>query len=272
MTEHEQSRQELLFPPPVEAPKGRRLLVLSCSDRKSPAIRAIPAFERYDGPAFRVLRRFRDNAPVRGVSPPALLVISAKHGLVNGDTPIRNYDERLTDATRRQLRCLVLQQLAELPLEYDYVLVSTSRAYEAVIEGIEEHFPASTSVIRTRGPRGKQLAQLRNWLEAKPIGLHVPEHRFPRQGVARLKGIERSLTTAEVMQFAHEWLEEDRRSSVRSPWRFLDRYVLVGGERVAPKWLVGRIFELPVASFETPDARRVLEQLGIRVYALSDST
>src|SRR5205823_375479 len=124
--------------------------------------------------------------------------------------------------------------------------------------------------IKTRGPRGKQLAQLRNWLEGKPIGLHVPEHRFPRRGISRLKGIERSLSSDQLLQFAHEWLEEDRRSTERSPWRFLDRYVLIDGERVAPKWLVGRLFDLPVTSFETPDARRVLEQLGVPVHAVRD--
>ena len=48
---------------------------------KSPAVRPVPAIERYDGPAFRVLRRFRENARITGERAPALLVISAKHGL-----------------------------------------------------------------------------------------------------------------------------------------------------------------------------------------------
>jgi hypothetical protein len=112
------------------------------------------------------------------------------------------------------------------------------------------------------------LAQLRNWLEGKPLGVHVPEHRFPRRGIARLKGVQRMLTAEQVLDQARHWLEQDRASSRRSPWHFQDRFVLVDGERVAPKWLVSRLFDLPVTSFETPDARRVLEQLGIPVHSL----
>ncbi len=263
-------QQSLL--PTGDAPTApRRLLILSCSARKFPAVRPIPAIERYDGPAFRIFRRFAEVARLNGNRRPNLLVISAKHGLVDEEDKLPNYDQRLTTGDVPILKSRVMSKLARLPRDYEQVLISTSAIYEGVTAGIEDCFPPGTSVARTSGPRGKQLAQLRNWLEGKPLGLYLPQHHFPRRGIARLQGVERSLTTEQVLVLARRWLEEDRHSATRPPGRFIDRYVLIDGERVAPKWLVGRIFDLPVSAFETPDARRVLEQLGITVHKIAES-
>jgi hypothetical protein len=45
-------------------------------------------------------------------------------------------------------------------------------------------------------------------------------------------------------------------------------YVEVGMVRVSPKWIVSQLTGLPVGSFHTSDARRVLQQLGISVHAV----
>lgn len=47
--------------------------------------------------------------------------------------------------------------------------------------------------------------------------------------------------------------------------RFRDWYVLVDGQRVAPKWLVSAISGLPTTMFDASNARRVLLALGIDV-------
>jgi hypothetical protein len=199
-------------------------------------------------------------------------VISAKHGLIDSEQLLADYDERLVPAAADRIRSEALVRLSQIDLDYDQVLISTSRAYEVVTAGVERCFPEPTTVMRTRGPRGKQLAQLRNWLEGKPLGLDLPERHFPQRGIARLKGIERTLQPDQLLELAREWLAEDRTSKTRSPWKFTDRYVLIDGERVAPKWLVGRLFELPVKKFETPAATRVLEQLGLPVHSLQRAT
>jgi hypothetical protein len=60
----------------------RRLLILACSQRKNPARGKLPAIDRYDGPAFRVLRKYsRDSA----ANLPTVLILSAKHGLIAAD-------------------------------------------------------------------------------------------------------------------------------------------------------------------------------------------
>ena len=85
-----------------------RMLILACSQRKRSDEGLLPAVERYDGPAFRVLRRF-----LRGGSSkaPVVLILSAEHGLIPHDLPIAAYDRRMTPARARELRPLVLAEL-----------------------------------------------------------------------------------------------------------------------------------------------------------------
>lgn len=50
-----------------------------------------------------------------------------------------------------------------------------------------------------------------------------------------------------------------------NPKRYESWCVLVDGQPVAPKWLVSRITRLPVGSFTTDEARRLLTRLGVEV-------
>src|SRR5688572_13446775 len=67
-----------------------RVLVLGCSVRQRPAPVPLPAIERYDGPSFRVLRRFLRAPTPQGTL--AISVLSAEHGLILGSQPILPYD------------------------------------------------------------------------------------------------------------------------------------------------------------------------------------
>ena len=44
--------------------QSRHLLIISCTRRKSSDVGLIPAIARYDGPKFRVLRRFFQQQPL----------------------------------------------------------------------------------------------------------------------------------------------------------------------------------------------------------------
>ena len=59
-----------------------RLLILSCSQRKAPAKGRLPAIDRYDGPAFRVLRKYLREGPAEV---PTVLILSAKYGLIESE-------------------------------------------------------------------------------------------------------------------------------------------------------------------------------------------
>ncbi len=54
-----------------------RLLIVTCSQRKNPTLGLLPAIDRYDGPAFLVLRKYLRE----GVGDaPRVLILSAKYG------------------------------------------------------------------------------------------------------------------------------------------------------------------------------------------------
>jgi hypothetical protein len=89
----------------AEGSSTERLLILACSQRKRPDEGLLPAVERYDGPTFRVLRRFLRE----GISePPDVLILSAEHGLIPQDLPIAAYDRKMTPARARELRPQIL--------------------------------------------------------------------------------------------------------------------------------------------------------------------
>ncbi|MCS7002698.1 MAG: hypothetical protein NZ518_07615, partial [Dehalococcoidia bacterium] len=146
----------------ADAPAGRRLLVVRCSAAKCPTPEPIPALDRYDGPIFRVVRR-----AVRAgrLSPSAVWIVSARFGVVAGDTPIPWYDEPVSSAgLARALQRLPdqLDRLAAAPSITDALFV-VSRAYRPLFEAIRRALPAA-AITWLAGSRGAQLTKLHTWL------------------------------------------------------------------------------------------------------------
>ena len=75
----------------------KRLLILGCADRKRDSGGVLPALDRYDGPAYRVIRTFlREYQWPEDVS---IAVLSAEYGLFGVLKGIRQYDKRMDLAT-----------------------------------------------------------------------------------------------------------------------------------------------------------------------------
>src|SRR5438552_17811796 len=84
-----------------------RLLILSCSERKVPGRGLLRAIDGYDGPAFRVLRKYLRARPLHA---PTVLILSAIFGLMAADEPIPVYNVRLSPSSARQMRPQVLRK------------------------------------------------------------------------------------------------------------------------------------------------------------------
>jgi Family of unknown function (DUF6884) len=140
-----------------------RLLIVACSKRKKPTNKQMPAIERYDGPAFRVLRKYlrEQQGPV-----PRVLILSGKYGLIDAVTPIRDYDFRMTPATADGLRPAVLKRLRQVlragPIRS--VGVCLGRDYSQAVEGLEAQLPEGATVEVIGGGLGQRLTRLREWL------------------------------------------------------------------------------------------------------------
>jgi hypothetical protein len=81
-----------------------RLLIISCSKSKCPNPPLMPAIDCYDGPAFRVLRRFVREHPEHA---PEVWIMSAKYGLLAANSRIPFYNQPMDAMRAKELRPLV---------------------------------------------------------------------------------------------------------------------------------------------------------------------
>lgn len=242
------------------AGEERRLLILSCSRRKTAIPDLIPAIQRYDGPAFRILRRFlREQAPARVDT----WVLSANFGLISAYQPIPYYDRRMTPDRARELHPSVMAKLGEIlgSAPYAGLLIAAGRDYLIAMEGYAEVLTPYNGVSVANGQPGRRLAILHDWLYRQP----PKHHQFARvvggQGRASIRGVNVVATPEQVLELARRGLDAGQQAATRGPsW-----HVAVGERQVSPKWLVSQLAGLPVSDFSTDQARRLLSQLGVKV-------
>lgn len=141
----------------------KRLVALSCSQRKVPDPEPLPAIERYDGPAFRVLRRYLRTTHDDQL---AIYILSAQYGLIPADRRIPWYDRRMTPDRAEELQPSVVAAIfsALRDLSPKSVFFCMSRLYRRALGPTRS---LNETLIRFSDPgQGRQLASLKNWLFA----------------------------------------------------------------------------------------------------------
>lgn len=140
-----------------------RLLILSCSERKDSATDRMPAIDRYDGPVFRVLRKY-----LRECSPeaPTVVIVSAKYGLIESNRRIPAYDCSMSAARAKQLRPHVLAAVRQIlaARKWQEVGVCAGRHYRSALDGFLPFLPDGSQVVFIGGGQGPRLTHLRAWL------------------------------------------------------------------------------------------------------------
>jgi hypothetical protein len=141
----------------------KRLLILSCSARKKNTAEPLLAIDRYDGPAFFVLRKYLRNP--QGCAP-KVMILSAKYGLICSSSRIDFYDSKLTRSGAQELRPRVLEILKGVfeSESWDTVGICSSKIYQIALQGIEEILPKKSTVDVVGGGLGLRLANLHAWL------------------------------------------------------------------------------------------------------------
>ena len=247
---------------------NRRLLILSCSQRKRSDSNLLPAIERYDGPTFWVLRRFMREQP-EGAGQLDIFVLSSAYGLIPVKRPIAEYDQVMTPQRATELHDEVLAAFASLICAgYTEFCLALGKNYLKVLEGWSALAPPGIPVTIADGSQGIRLAQLKRWLWRSIADSPGSKQREARpRGMARIRGVELQLTPAQVLERTRAVLVENGAGANR----FREWYVDVDGRRVAPKWLIGVLTGLPVSAFTTGEARRVLERLGVQVRRIMET-
>jgi Family of unknown function (DUF6884) len=175
------THKEITMPNPPH-----RLLVLACTATKRPDLSPLPALQRYDGPSFRTLRRWRTLNP-HDAERLDVLILSARLGLIAADALIEDYDQRMTQQQAVALQPAVsaaLQQFLALRSPYAATLLHLGQGYlSALVPDLDNRMDSvqRADMVRawltgvagpklgilslTEGGIGRRLGQLKSWLE-----------------------------------------------------------------------------------------------------------
>ena len=136
-------------------------LLLACSATKTTDAGAIPAYQRYDGPTYRVLRAWMRQTPGwQGLV--RIRILSAEYGLIGPFRPIPTYDRLMT-----RTRAVELQ--TEVAKEFDLLLVVHPTFSQALISlgaiywvALPSPLPVAAEIAT--GRPGERLQALKAWL------------------------------------------------------------------------------------------------------------
>jgi hypothetical protein len=133
---------------------------MSCSQRKVHNSDVIPAIERYDGPAFRVLRKY-----FKDIGDPYLsvYVLSAKFGVISGRRRIANYDRKMSEQRATSLRRRAVRKIKFVlrNRKYREAFFIGSQNYLRAIEPLDQFELCFTAA---KGKPGQKLRSLHDWL------------------------------------------------------------------------------------------------------------
>lgn len=217
---------------------------------------------------YQVLRRYLREKPEEA-NHLSVYILSARYGLIESQTPIPPYDQKMTPTRAAELRLDVLNmaQQAIAPIGYGEIYLAMGQTYLWAVDGLSGLLNGSTRLIVSQDSSGKQLTALRNWLwgsDEMPASPVIEQEVMANVGrvTAVLRGHTLSLTTAE----AEERLSSSLFTAPDSARQVRDWYVVIGGEKVSPKWAAHQLFGVSVSDFSADEARRVLRKLGLNCY------
>src|SRR4051794_23809274 len=117
---------------------SKRLLILACSDRKHSGDELLPAINRYNGPAWQLVRNFLRTQPLFAADLD-LYVLSAAFGLIPATQPIPLYDQLMSPVRAVELRPQVLATFGTLMARnYGNICLGLSQRYLAALLGWQE--------------------------------------------------------------------------------------------------------------------------------------
>jgi len=140
-----------------------RLLVISCSQKKTAVSNPAPAMDLYDGPIFRMLRKMiREDAFPNNIH---ILIISTKYGLLNLYDLIEWYDEKMTKERANKLKRAITDSLNELlmPHSFTEVFANLGENYRATIGNLD----SKIQIKYASGRIGEKLSQTKKWIASE---------------------------------------------------------------------------------------------------------
>ena len=95
-----------------------------------------------------------------------ILIISAKYGLINSNTKIENYDQKMDFSRARELRESIINKMKKIFSEskYESILINLGSTYMEAVFGFERIISDEAKVKILKGTIGIRKRELRNWI------------------------------------------------------------------------------------------------------------
>ena len=141
------------------------LLILGCSDAKRKTSGQLPALDLYDGPMYKVLRKF-----LREYEWPVNLsvsVLSAEHALFGATKEIQSYDKKMDRQTANAISAICGNILRRWDAQHDIGYFSLGKEY---LPAIEQHLPSSYKHLD--GMIGERQSKLKQFLRSEKLSLN----------------------------------------------------------------------------------------------------
>lgn len=142
---------------------SKYLIIVSCSKKKEKWKKNVPAIELYDGPVFKILRKFLTWNKLDRLD---ILIISAKYGVLKHTDKINYYDELMDKSKAEVMRPQIINKISDFLRvnSYKEIFINLGKNYLVSIDGIENLVDSSCKIIYAKGRIGKRLKQTKKWL------------------------------------------------------------------------------------------------------------
>ena len=145
---------------------NKRLLILGCSATKQTCPGLLPAIDRYDGQAYRVLKNFLRNH--QWSSNVSIGVLSAKYGLFGALKGIEYYDTEMSRSLALEKSpqcCAILKKWAD---EHDSIHLSLGQTYLPAVQPALDALNHKVEIFE--GGIGTKSRKLKHFLESTSTG------------------------------------------------------------------------------------------------------
>lgn len=161
-----------LFDPAKKA--GRKLVIVSCSQKKCPDVGNMKAFDRYTGSVFQSLKKQGVPADVD------IAILSAKHGLISRDTPIKNYDLKMSSEIGQKFKDdpTQMNRMINTMTGYDDVIVQGGPLYKDVIRAAAGKGDINLTEVPPGGGIGTQRSDLVKLIKGEDVTKKVSDQDY----------------------------------------------------------------------------------------------
>ena len=136
------------------------LLIQSCSKSKREPGEPVPALELYSGYYYKIIKKAKREGDFD--SDIDICILSAEHGLIDSDTDLVFYDQKMDSERAIEIRDEVKMAIKSRvdTNTYDEILINMGQPYKEAIEGIEDEIDTPVHFIEGKlGERGQKLKQ-----------------------------------------------------------------------------------------------------------------